>query len=61
MFEKIKQFLREFRIEMKKVTWPSRKEIVASTGVVLVVVMLISFYLGLADLLLSKMLKLMLS
>ena len=61
MFEKVKQFLREFRIEMKKVTWPSRKEIVASTGVVLVVVMLISFYLGLADLLFSKMLKLMLS
>lgn len=61
MFEKIKQFFREFRIEMKKVSWPSRKEIVASTGVVLVVVLLISFYLGLADLLLSKMLRLMLS
>ena len=61
MFEKIKQFLREFRVEMKKVTWPTRKEIVASTGVVLVVVLLISFYLGLADLLLSKMLKTMLS
>jgi len=61
MFEKIKQFLREFRIEMKKVTWPSRKEIVASTGVVLVVVLIISFYLGAADLVLSKLLKLMLS
>ena len=61
MFEKIKQFLREFRVEMRKVTWPSRKEIVASTGVVLVVVLLISFYLGLADLLLSKALKTMLS
>jgi preprotein translocase subunit SecE len=61
MFERIKQFLREFRIEMKKVTWPSRKEIVASTGVVLVVVLIISFYLGAADLLLSKLLKLMLS
>ncbi len=61
MFEKIKQFLREFRIEMKKVSWPSRKEIVASTGVVLVVVMLISLYLGAADLLFSKLLKFMLS
>jgi preprotein translocase subunit SecE len=61
MFEKVEQFLREFRIEMKKVTWPSRKEIVASTGVVLVVVVLVSFYLGLADLLLSKLLRLMLS
>ena len=61
MFEKIKQFLREFRIEMKKVAWPTRKEIVASTGVVLVVVMLVSFYLGAADLVFSKLLRLMLS
>jgi preprotein translocase subunit SecE len=61
MLEKIRQFLREFQIEMKKVSWPSRKEIVASTGVVLVVVLLISFYLGAADLLFSKLLKLMLS
>jgi len=61
MVEKIKQFLKEFRIEMKKVSWPTLKEIVASTGVVLVVVMLISFYLGAADLLFSKLLRLMLS
>jgi preprotein translocase subunit SecE len=61
MFEKIKQFLREFRIEMKKVAWPTRKEIVASTGVVLVVVLIVSFYLGAADLIFSKLLRLMLS
>jgi len=61
MFSKIKQFLKEFRVEMRKVSWPSRKEVVASTGVVLVVVLLISFYLGLADLFLSKLLRLMLS
>jgi len=61
MFEKIKPFLQEFQIEMKKVAWPSRKEIVASTGVVLVVVLIVSFYLGAADLLFSKLLQLMLS
>lgn len=61
MFEKIKQFIKEFRIEMKKVSWPSRKEVVASTGVVLVVVILISFYLGMADFIFSKLLKLLLS
>ncbi len=61
MFEQIKQFLREFRIEMKKVSWPTRKEIVASTGVVLFVVLLVSFYLGAADLIFSKVLRLMLS
>jgi len=61
MLEKIKQFLKEFRIEMRKVAWPSRKEVVASTGVVLAVVVLISLYLGLTDLLLSKMLRHLLS
>jgi len=61
MFEKITQFFKEFRIEMKKVTWPSRKEVVASTGVVLLVVLFVSVYLGLADFVFSKLLKLMLS
>jgi len=61
MFEKIKQFLSEFRVEMRKVSWPSRKEAVASTGVVLVVVVIIASYLGLADLLFSKLLRLLLS
>jgi preprotein translocase subunit SecE len=61
MFEKIKQFLKEFRIEMKKVSWPSRKEIIASTWVVLIVVIVMSFYLGLADLVFSKLLRIILS
>ncbi len=58
--DKVKQFLKEFRIEMKKVTWPTRKEIVASTGVVLFVVLLISFYLGFVDAILSKVVRLLL-
>ncbi|MBF0496451.1 MAG: preprotein translocase subunit SecE [Deltaproteobacteria bacterium] len=43
------QFLREVKIELKKVTWPSRKETIASTSVVLVVVALVSMYLGFVD------------
>jgi preprotein translocase subunit SecE len=61
MIERLRQFLREFRVEMKKVSWPSRKEVMASTGVVLVVVLFLSFYLGLADLIMSKLLRMMLS
>ncbi len=61
MFERIKQFLKEFRVEMKKVTWPTRKEVVASTGVVLVFVFLISVYLGLTDLFFSRLLRLVIS
>lgn len=56
--QKTKQFFREVRIELKKVTWPSRKETLASTSVVLVLVFLIAVYLGAVDIILSRALKL---
>ncbi len=61
LYEKTRRFLKEFVIEMKKVSWPTRKEVTASTWVVIVVVMVVSFYLGLADLIFSKLLRLILS
>jgi preprotein translocase subunit SecE len=47
-------FIREAWQELKKVYWPSRKETYAATLVVLVVVLLISGYLALVDLALTK-------
>jgi preprotein translocase subunit SecE len=54
-WEVSQQFLREVRAELKKVTWPSRKETLASTGIVLIVVFLVAMYLGLVDMALSKL------
>ena len=54
------QFFREVRVELKKVTWPSRKETIASTSVVLVTVFLVGFYLGIVDLGLSRLIKIFL-
>ena len=48
------QFLREVRVELKKVTWPSRKQTIGSTLLVIVLVMVISFSLGVVDVGLSK-------
>lgn len=49
-----RQFLREVRQELKKVNWPTRKELVAYTAVVLVsVIVLTSFVFGL-DFVFSK-------
>ncbi len=42
-------FIQEFKTEMKKVTWPSRKETASSTAVVIVVVLLIVAFLGIVD------------
>src|SRR3989339_446465 len=57
--EKIRQFFREVRIELRKVTWPTRKETLASTSVVLILVVILSVYLGLVDSLLSGALKML--
>ena len=54
------QFLREARIELKKVTWPSRKEAMASTVVVIVLVIIVSAFLGVVDVGLSSLIRLVL-
>jgi preprotein translocase subunit SecE len=55
-----KQFFREVRVELKKVTWPSRKETIASTSVVLITVMMVAFFLGIVDLGLSRLVRIFL-
>jgi preprotein translocase subunit SecE len=51
------QFLREVRIELKKVTWPSRKQTMGSTVVVIILVIIISLFLGLVDFGLSSLMR----
>jgi preprotein translocase subunit SecE len=45
-----KEFWREIKAEMKKVSWPSRHEVIGTTGVVLVAVIALGFYLWVCDL-----------
>lgn len=51
------QFLREVRMELKKVTWPSRKQTIGSTAVVLLLVILVSIFLGVVDFGLSSLVR----
>ena len=57
----LSQYLVDSKGEMKKVTWPSRQATIGLTWVVLLVVFVISLYLGIVDLGLSKLIKLILS
>ena len=52
------QFLREAKFELKKVKWPTRKELLASTTMVIVLVLAIAIFLGLVDFILIKIIKL---
>jgi len=58
--QKVTAFFESVKLELEKVTWPTRKETIATTGVVIVIVVLISFYLGACDLVLAKLLRLIL-
>jgi preprotein translocase subunit SecE len=46
----LKSFFSEVKTELKKVTWPSRKEVTATTIVVIVTTMFFGFYLFVIDL-----------
>jgi len=54
------QFLREVKVELKKVTWPTRKQTISSTVVVIILVMIISSFLGLVDMGLASLIRVVL-
>ncbi|MGC9975810.1 MAG: preprotein translocase subunit SecE [Syntrophales bacterium] len=58
--EKIVRFLKEAKIELKKVTWPTPRQTLASTSVVIIVVIIVSIFLGIVDFGLSKAIRLVL-
>ena len=58
MFEKLKNYLNETRIELKKVTWPTKEELKEATRVVVVATILLTIFIGIIDQILSNIIKL---
>ena len=54
---RIREFFREVLLEFRRVTWPSRAELVNSTGVVIVVTVVLAFFLGAVDIGLTKLVE----
>ena len=61
MFKRLRRFLGDIRNEFRKVQWPTREATLKSTGIVLSVSLVIAIYLGIADLGLSDLIKLLIS
>ena len=51
----IVEFLIDVRSELRKVTYPTRSETIGSTTVVIVLVVIVSLFLALADLVLVRL------
>ena len=55
MLNKVKEFFREVMVEVKKVVFPSKDELISSIWVVIITVIVISLFLGIVDLGLAKL------
>jgi preprotein translocase subunit SecE len=54
------KFIREVRQEVTKVTWPSRKETMVSTGMVLVLVLISALFFWFVDSVISAIVRVIL-
>jgi preprotein translocase subunit SecE len=51
------KFIGQVRDELKKVTWPTRTEVIRLTSIVLIVSFIVGAYLGAVDTLFTKLLE----
>ena len=49
-----REFLHDVRVEMKQVTWPSREDVVSTTGVVIATVAFFGLFLAVVDWLVQR-------
>jgi len=54
MANKITGFFKDIKIEMAKVAWPTKDELIGSTVIVLVSLTILSVFIGVCDVILSK-------
>jgi preprotein translocase subunit SecE len=52
-YKRLRNFLRDVRAELKKVTWPQRNEVVSTTIVVIAATIFFGFYLFFMDIIFS--------
>lgn len=55
--ERIVQYLREVWIELNRVEWPSQRELISMTIVVIVVLLVMAIYLGAFDYIFTVLVK----
>ena len=53
MWNKLTNFVKDVRTEFSKVSWPTREDLIGSTGVVLVFSAVFAVFIGMFDLIIS--------
>ena len=60
IFSNITKFVTEVKVEMQKVSWSDRSELMSSTGIVIVSTALLAIFIGIVDLILSRFVSILL-
>jgi len=55
--KRTQEFIREVVAEFRKVTWPSRQELINSTVVVITVTVVVALFLGAVDVVLARVVE----
>jgi preprotein translocase subunit SecE len=55
MINKLQGFFKEVKIETKKVVFPTKDELIGSTWVVIITVLIVSIFLAIVDLSLTRL------
>jgi preprotein translocase subunit SecE len=61
MANKFTGFLKDVKLEMAKVSWSTRGELIDSTIVVLVSLAILSLFIGICDIILSKIINIIMT
>lgn len=61
MANKVTGFFNDIKVEMSKVSWPTREELMGSTIVVIVSLAILSLFIGVCDVFLSKIVNIIMT
>jgi len=61
MANRVANFVKDVKVEMTKVSWPDKNELIGSTVVVLVSLAILSLFIGVCDLVLSNIVNIIMA
>ena len=61
MANKISNFFKDIKLEMSKVSWPTKDELIGSTIIVLISLGILSAFIGACDITLSKVVNIIIA
>ena len=60
IINRITKFITEVKVELQKVSWSDRNELIGSTGIVIISTALLAIFIGIVDVILSRFVSILL-